>query len=148
MIFKSDGSHGELNGFLDRGSTLKGDLHFETSFRVDGEIVGQISSQGDLVIGEEGKAEGEISVGKIFVTGTVKGKLQAFRKVQIAPGGRVYADIDTPSLVIEDGGVFEGHCRMTRRSKMRPAAADGPKSVVTKMPAGEERKQPASQGGR
>lgn len=112
MKFKSDTSGGELNGFVDRGSHLQGELKFDTSFRVEGRVDGTVTSHGSLIIGEAGEVEGEIRAGEVFVAGTVRGTIQAERRVQIAPGGKVYADLLTPALVIENGAHFEGRCTM------------------------------------
>jgi cytoskeletal protein CcmA (bactofilin family) len=129
MIFKSDGKQSDLNGFLDRGSHLEGELRFEASFRVDGKLTGTVQSEGDLIVGESGEVEGELRVGQIFVSGTVRGTIRASRRVQIAPSGKVFAELDTPSLVIEDGATFEGSCAMSRDASRLAA---GPKLVVQK----------------
>jgi cytoskeletal protein CcmA (bactofilin family) len=129
MIFKSDGKQSDLNGFLDSGSHLQGELRFDASFRVDGRITGMVESEGDLIVGESGEIDGEIRVGQVFVSGTLRGKVQALRKVQIAPSGKVFAEIDTPALVIEDGATFEGSCAMSRDGAR---AAAGPKLVAQK----------------
>lgn len=117
MIFKSSeagGSQGDLNGFLDRGSHLEGELRFETSFRIDGRVTGRVASPGgSLIVGDGGEIEGEVEVGRLFVSGVLRGTVSASARIQIAPGGKVYADLSTPSLVIEDGAVFEGRCAMT-----------------------------------
>jgi cytoskeletal protein CcmA (bactofilin family) len=116
MRLKSEAKQSALNGFLDSGSATQGELRFETSFRVDGRFTGTIHSEGDLVVGEGGEVDGELKVGALFVTGTVRGTVRAARRVQIAPGGKLYAELDTPSLVIEDGALFEGRCTMTREA--------------------------------
>jgi cytoskeletal protein CcmA (bactofilin family) len=126
MIFKSEGKQGDLNGFLDNGSHLQGELRFDASFRVDGKLTGTIHSEGDLIVGDSGEIEGELSVGQVFVSGTVRGSIKASRKIQIAPHGKVFAEIDTPSLVIEDGATFEGRCSMNREG----VRAAGPKLVA------------------
>lgn len=115
MIFKSDGAsgQGDLNGFLDRGSHLQGELRFETSFRVDGKVSGSVTSTGSLIVGDGGEVDGEVAVGRLFVSGVLRGSVKATGRIQVAPGGKVYADLMTPSLVIEDGAVFEGRCSMT-----------------------------------
>lgn len=114
MIFKSDNRQSDLNGFLDSGSDVHGELRFQTSFRVDGRFTGNVSSDGDLIVGEGGEIEGEVRVGQAFISGTVRGTLRASRKVQISSLGRVYAEIETAALVIEDGALFEGRCSMSR----------------------------------
>ena len=136
MMFKSEGERGDLNGFLDAGSHIEGDLHFEDTFRVDGRLSGRVVSKGDLVVGEEGQVEGEIRVGRIFISGTVKGSVTAGQRVEITTRGKVNADLETPSLVIEDGAFFEGRCTM---GKERSQAAAGERAVVAQMPANKER---------
>jgi cytoskeletal protein CcmA (bactofilin family) len=129
MIWKTGAKQGDLNGFLDRGSHLAGELRFEASFRVDGRFTGNVVSEGDLMIGEGGEIEGELAVGQVFVAGTVRGNIRAGRRVQIAPGGKVFADVETPSLVIEDGALFEGRCSMARDAAPAAAPAPVPKLV-------------------
>ena len=128
MIFKSEGKQGDLNGFLDGGSHLHGELRFDASFRVDGKLTGLVESQGDLIVGEAGEVDGEVRAGQVFVSGTVRGTIHALKKVQIAPSGKVFAEIDTPALVIEDGATFEGRCSMNRDGSK---AAAGPKRVAS-----------------
>jgi len=133
MIFKSDGKASDLNGFLDSGSHLEGELRFEASFRVDGKLTGTVRSEGDLIVGESGEVEGELHVGQVFVSGTIRGTVHASRKIQIAPNGKVFAELDTPTLVIEDGATFEGRCAMSRDgARTAPAGMAGPKRVAQK----------------
>lgn len=112
MMFKAESTQGDLNGFLDAGSHMKGELHFEDTFRIDGKLTGNIVSKGDLIIGEPGEVDGEIRVRRIFVSGTVSGIMKASGRIEIAPTGKVRADIFTPSLSIEEGAFFEGSCSM------------------------------------
>lgn len=136
MIFKSDSNAGELNGFLDSGSRMEGDLHFDTTFRIDGRLTGKVVSDGDLVVGDGGELEGEIRVGQIFISGTVRGEIHAAQRVQVAANGRVFADLDTPSLIIEDGALFEGRCSMKRED--RAGAEGGSVARLKPVPAAKE----------
>ncbi|HEX3527410.1 MAG TPA: polymer-forming cytoskeletal protein [Thermoanaerobaculia bacterium] len=146
MIFKSEGKQSDLNGFLDSGSHVQGELRFQTSFRVDGTFNGSVVSDGDLIVGDGGEVEGDLRVGQIIISGTVRGTVRASRRVHLSPSGKVFADVDTPSLIIEDGAVFEGRCSMTRESAraagtqgaVGTAAAAGPKLVAQKVPAARE----------
>lgn len=114
---KLPGRSGNLNGFLDAGSHLEGKLHFEDTFRVDGRITGTVESDGDLIVGVGGEVEGELLVGRLFVSGVVRGVVRTKRLVEITAKGRVVADLHTPSLVVEDGGHFEGRCFMERKDE-------------------------------
>jgi cytoskeletal protein CcmA (bactofilin family) len=106
------GKSGDLNGFLDRGSSFKGELEFEDTMRIDGKFNGRIRSKNELIVGESAHIEGEIHVGRIAISGTVVGKIQADQRVEIHRNGKVYSDIDTPALIIEEGAIFQGNCVM------------------------------------
>ena len=103
---------GELNGFLDHGSSFKGELEFEDTMRIDGRFNGKIVSKNELIVGESAHIEGDIHVGRIAISGTVVGKIVADQRVEIHRNGKVYSDVDTPALVIEEGAIFQGNCVM------------------------------------
>jgi cytoskeletal protein CcmA (bactofilin family) len=113
---KGKGS-GELNGFLDRGATFKGELEFEDTMRIDGRFNGKIMSKNELIVGESAHIEGDIHVGRIAISGTVVGKIVAEQRVEIHRNGKVFSDIDTPALVIEEGAIFQGNCVMNDRER-------------------------------
>jgi cytoskeletal protein CcmA (bactofilin family) len=77
-------------------------------------VTGKIQSAGDLVVGKGGEVDGEIQVGRLFVSGSVKGSAEAASSVELTAGCRVTASIKAPSLIIEDGAFFEGRCSMVR----------------------------------
>lgn len=112
---------GELNGFLDRGSSFKGELEFEDTMRIDGKFDGKITSKNELIVGEAAQIEGDIHVGRIAISGTVVGKIVADQRVEIHRNGKVYSDIDTPALIIEEGAVFQGNCVMADRKSANVA---------------------------
>lgn len=106
------GKSGDLNGFLDRGSSFKGELEFEDTMRIDGKFNGTIRSKNELIVGESAHIEGDVHVGRIAISGTVVGKIIADQRVEIHRNGKVYSDVDTPALVIEEGAIFQGNCVM------------------------------------
>jgi len=115
---------GELNGFLDAGSSIRGDLHFEDNFRVDGRLIGRIVSKGDLVVGEDGEVDGEVEVKNLYVFGTVRGKVKARERVEISRGSKIYADIEAQTFHIDDGAQFEGHCKMRGKGGPEPSVGE------------------------
>ena len=131
MMFKSSGSQGDLNGFLDAGSHMTGELHFEDTFRIDGRFTGTIVSDGDLIVGDRGDVDGEIRVCRVYVSGTVRGSLRASERVEVTAAGKVLADVHTPSLTIDDGAFFEGRCSMERLDNPEKK---GDRKKVAQMP--------------
>ena len=108
---------GELNGFLDHGSSFKGELEFEDTMRIDGKFNGRITSRNELIVGESAHIEGDVHVGRVAISGTVVGKIVAEQRVEIHRNGKVYCDIETPALVIEEGALFQGNCLMSERKQ-------------------------------
>ncbi len=134
-MFKNDDSRGELNGFLDSGSHLVGDLRFDDTFRVDGRLEGRIHSSGRLVVGETGEIEGEVHVAHVHVAGTIRGKVADAERVEIAAGGKIYGELRTRSLVVADGAVLEGSCSMDESTiktapKTESSAIETPEKVA------------------
>lgn len=142
-MFKTTAAQGDLNGFLDAGSHIEGELRFEDTFRVDGKVSGTVVSKGDLIVGERGEVEGEVKVRRVFVSGLVRGTVRAADRLEITSGGRVMADLFTPSLSIEDGAFFEGRCTMERgtleRGTVERSAEAAERSNVTKIALAKER---------
>ncbi|NJL26383.1 MAG: polymer-forming cytoskeletal protein [Thermoanaerobaculia bacterium] len=137
MMFKSTSAQGELNGFLDAGSQMEGELRFEDTFRVDGKFKGTIVSQGDLIVGEAGEIDAEVRVRRVFVSGIARGTIRTSVRTEITSKGRVMADLFTPSLSIEDGAFFEGRCSMEREK----AASEevGQMAKVAQLPIAKRR---------
>ena len=97
---------------LGKGSEFEGKLSFEGTVRVDGKLTGEIFTDDVLVVGEGAEVNAEVTVGAIVIQGTVRGNITAKRSVEIHSPGRVKGNINTPSLFIEKGVFFDGHCQM------------------------------------
>jgi cytoskeletal protein CcmA (bactofilin family) len=97
-----------LNGFVDSGCTIRGELEFSSYFRVDGRVEGTVKSRSELVVGDGGVVEGEVEVARCVVGGEVRGTIRASEQVLLHQSAKVWADIHTPALVMEDGAFLEG----------------------------------------
>lgn len=98
--------------FLGKGTRLSGKISFEGTARIEGQIEGEIVANDTLLIGESALVNAQISGGTIIIHGKVTGDITASKKLEIRAPGRLYGNVTTPSLVIEEGVVFEGHCSM------------------------------------
>ncbi len=110
MKLRGEGS--TLNGFIDKGSQVRGDLAFEETFRIDGRFEGKIRSGSELIVGDDADVTAEIDVGRLSVNGSLKGSVRATERVELLAKARVFGDISTPVLRVEEGAVFQGACQM------------------------------------
>jgi len=99
----------EFRGFLDHGTSLTGELQFSGTLRVDGEIHGSISTDDLLIVGERATVHADVKAGEVQIFGSVFGNIDSARRIEVYPTGRLKGDVHTPQLIIEEGGVFEGH---------------------------------------
>jgi cytoskeletal protein CcmA (bactofilin family) len=109
----------EVNAFLGKGTTFEGKMTFEGLFRLDGKFNGEIFSGDSLIIGETGEVHAEITVNILIVKGKLEGSITAKTRVEIHPPGKILGDIQTPVLVIEEGAIFDGNCRMEKAESKR-----------------------------
>lgn len=116
MKIKSDGA--TLNGFLDRGSQLSGELAFEQTFRIDGKFHGKIRSGSELILGDSAEVDADIEVERISVNGRLAGTVRARERIELLAGARVSADLISPIIRIEEGAIFDGSCKMAEKPKV------------------------------
>jgi len=105
-------SKDEINAFLGRGTEFEGKFSFTGAVRVDGKISGEIFSNGTLIVGESAVINSRIHVADIIISGEVHGDIFAERKIEITVPGKLFGNIKTPKLVLEEGVIFEGNCKM------------------------------------
>ena len=117
---------GEVHTLLGKGSEFEGKLTFEGQVRIDGKFSGQIFTKDVLVIGDGAKVSAEINAGTVIVNGVVEGNIRATGTIELHQPGRVKGNIETPSLSMDKGVIFEGSCKMEAIGKGAPAAAPPP----------------------
>jgi len=111
----------DVTGFIDEGSEIEGKYTFSGTVVINGRFRGEISSGDNLIIGEKGLVQASIRAGVVRVSGEVIGNICASERVELNGRARVRGDVEAPVVAIEEGVLFEGHCRM----------ANGPAEVMS-----------------
>jgi len=102
-----------VSGFLGSQTEFTGKLCFSGVVHLDGTFQGEIISRGTLVVGSESVVTAHIYSNILKIAGEVHGDLTASEKIELYPPAKVYGNIRTPSLIVEEGVIFEGTCRMS-----------------------------------
>src|ERR1043165_4268742 len=124
-----DIKEGTLSGFVGGGTVVTGEANFKAMMRVDGHLSGRVSSSsGTLIVGANGKVDANIEVAVAVIHGTINGHIIATQRLELGRAAKVNGNIQTPSLIIEQGAIFEGTCKMLQMSQ----AAEKSKSSVKK----------------
>ena len=129
-----DIKEGTLSGYVGNGTVVSGEATFKGMLRIDGHLTGRVVSQdGTLLVGTNGQVDADIEVAVATINGTVNGDIIASQRLEMGRAARVKGNVQTPSLMIEQGAIFEGSCRMAQlketQDKQREARLSGASSV-------------------
>ena len=120
----------DLTAFIDEDSEIEGKYSFSGTVMLNGKFRGEIVSTDTLIIGEKGVVHAAVQAGTVFISGQLVGNLVATRRVELRGTARVFGDVEAPVIVVEEGVLFEGHCRMTQAHPDDTAAPVRDLSVV------------------
>ncbi|MGB9629562.1 MAG: bactofilin family protein [Thermodesulfobacteriota bacterium] len=101
-----------ISAFLGKETVFEGKMTFEGVFRLEGKFEGEIFNSGTLILGETAVVKGKVEVNTIIINGSVEGEIFVKDRVEIHPTGKVFGTIFTPILIVNEGGILEGHCKM------------------------------------
>ena len=107
-----DGTRSEEATVISKGVKIEGKLSCSGNIRLDGEVQGDISSEGVVIIGENGKVNGQINADSITIGGRVAGTVRAKDKVVLEAKANLKGDIVTKILSVDAGAVFNGNTKM------------------------------------
>jgi cytoskeletal protein CcmA (bactofilin family) len=122
------GSGGDL--LLGQGAEFEGKLTFAGTVRIDAKFTGTIVTNDVLVVGEHARIKADITCGTVIVHGEVNGNITAKTAVELRHPGKVRGNIETPTLSIEKGVVFQGEAKMDRTEQRGGSGKSIPASVA------------------
>jgi len=94
------------------GTTLKGDVSSNSDIRIDGTVVGNVSSAAKIVIGTNGVVEGNITGNQADIVGKVTGNIKTKDLLQLRGECIVKGNVYAAKLQVEPTATFNGQCHM------------------------------------
>lgn len=108
-------------------TTVEGTLRTNNDIRIDGSIIGTLICQGKVIIGTNGKVDGEIKCQNAVVEGGFKGKIEVSELMIVQETAKVEGDVVTDKLQVEPGALFNVNCTMggqqIKAAKEKPTEA-------------------------
>lgn len=108
---------------------IKGTLKFSNDLIIDGKIDGEVSSDGDLTIGENARIKGDIITRSVTVFGKVTGNISVSDRCELKQNAELIGDIKAGKLAIEEGATFMGS------SAVGTSASKGSSSTGSNSPS-------------
>ena len=112
---KTNGSSGAT--LISAGTTVKGDISSNSDLRIDGAIVGNVSSSAKIVIGASGSVEGDISGNQADIVGKVTGNIKTKDLLQLRADCVVNGNVYAGKLQVEPTAIFNGQCHMPPKAE-------------------------------
>jgi cytoskeletal protein CcmA (bactofilin family) len=119
-LVKSTGD--QSTNVIGEKSYFTGNFSINGSLRIDGRFEGKSLKADQLYIGHEGKVKTNIEAVSVIVEGLIMGNINATSRVLLMPSAKVFGDIRTPELIIQNGVLLEGRC--TIANDLRTSAGD------------------------
>ena len=111
---KPSAQHSGVTAFIDEGSKIEGKYTFTGTgtLLLNGEFQGEIVTTDAVIVGEKAVVNATIRAASVVIIGEVLGNVQASGRVELKGTARVFGDLEAPVVVIEEGVLFRGQCRM------------------------------------
>jgi cytoskeletal protein CcmA (bactofilin family) len=114
----SNSNHG-VTSIIDHGCEAQGRLNFIGTVAMNGKFRGELFSADTLLLGKEGEVEAEVQVAVGIISGQVKGNITGRERIELSRTARIFGNIVTPILVLEEGAVFDGQCKTSRQEDQK-----------------------------
>jgi cytoskeletal protein CcmA (bactofilin family) len=97
---------------IGNGTIIKGDIKASGDMRIDGTLIGSVTSKGKVVVGTTGNVEGEIICQSADFSGNIKAKVMVAELLAMKASANLSGEISTGKISIEPGAKFSGSCNM------------------------------------
>jgi len=121
---------------ISNGTEITGDVKSDGDIRIDGMLIGNLTTKGKVVIGSTGKVKGEVVCKNSEVHGEVDGKINVSQLLTLKNSSQINGDIITEKLSIEPGARFTGNCNMTDDNEKEGQA------IISKKPIAKSEDTP------
>ncbi len=121
----------KISTLIGQGCELSGDFTAKGSARIDGIIEGNVTVEGNLLIGAGGSITGNVTAASVLIGGTVIGDVIAPEKAELTATGKVLGDITTKAIVIDENAIFQGKMDMNQSVPARKNKSTATRAVRT-----------------
>jgi len=114
-----------IRTLVGEGTVITGEVRFADGLRIDGEVIGNITSTGEgrslLVISDKAKVTGKVKAGHVIINGLVSGPVIAEDLLELQPKARIVGDVRYEALEMHQGATIDGELHPLK-SDEKPAA--------------------------
>ena len=98
-----------INTILGHGSAITGNIKLNGFVRIDGDIDGNLETDGNIIIGENARIRGNVKAKSVIVGGIVLGNIEASQSIKVLATSAVIGDIVSHKVQVEQNAIIHGH---------------------------------------
>lgn len=102
----------KMNSVIGTDMIVEGNIKAKEAIRVEGCVTGNVETEGVLSISATGKVKGNVKGSGIVIGGVLEGDLVCGGKTEVISTGKMYGNMHTKSLIVDENAVFQGQCVM------------------------------------
>lgn len=91
-------------------SIIKGDIESEGSIRIDGKVIGDVKSLGNVIVTEDAYINGNVSCSSVDIYGSIEGNVKTKGKINLFEKASLTGDIVCKGFSTDEGSTFNGNC--------------------------------------
>lgn len=103
-----------ITTIIGKDAECNGDFNATGSVRVDGCINGNVTVTGTLIVGAAGYINGDVEAQSAVVGGEIVGNINVSDKTELTSTARIFGNINTTLIVIDENAIFQGSCNMNQ----------------------------------
>ncbi len=107
---------------IGEGTVFEGTLRAKNDVRVSGRIIGKLIVEGKAILAQEGNVEGELVATSADIAGHVEGEIHVKERLLLKDTARIEGNVSTGRLVVEEGAMLNGECKMGQLEEGRAAS--------------------------
>jgi cytoskeletal protein CcmA (bactofilin family) len=113
-----------IRSLVGEGMVVQGAVRFTEGLRIDGQVVGDVVSEGDgrsiLVVSDNARVQGKVFASHVIISGEVRGPIHCTELLELQPKARVVGDVRYEMLEMHPGASVEGELKPLKSTE-KPA---------------------------
>jgi len=132
-MFKKEGPQNVKNmeTIIGESVVLEGEFNGHGNIVIEGKLMGNLSTDGHVLIGERAEITANIKAGSAFISGKVIGDITLSDSIDIAKTANIQGDIKANSIAVESG------CQLNGKISVGSKISDISKKILKQEPLKE-----------
>ncbi len=104
---------------IEKSTKIIGNIFSKADFRIDGEVEGNITTSGKVVVGNNGKISGKLNCSNADISGNISGNIEVNETLSLMSDSYVQGEIITGKLSVEEGAQVDATISMKSSKKLK-----------------------------